>query len=256
MDISGPGISTFTARVLPGFKPTTRLSLKWRELASGNWAGLDRGSAQDTYETTIGFKEKEAPINNIIDQIKANRDNGSNVITLSVFNTDTERIFGENVDHDVSISATVLSTERRRQESLNGWGLQMRIRALTPAFTGASSFPTLDCVDTGVRADSSYTINKFDSYTGVFSYHDHQSDSGIFEGIFTLTVAKMILLRNFIRTTRTGNFTLSDTFGVDFPFGTRSGNSYPFTVKLIEWEDLGFFGLLFRRIRLRFSEVN
>ena len=254
MDISGTGITPFTTKVLPGFRPMTKLSIKWRQVSSGNWSGLDRGTGADVNEAKFGIYGKESPINTFIDEIDANRDADNHVITLSNFFS-TEHIFGENVDHSGSITATVLKISRRRQGSWKGWGIDVTVRATAPSFTGSSSLPTLDCCDIGVRADSNYRINKYDSYQGTMAYLDHQSDSGIFEGIFTLTNANMILIRNYIKTQRTGNFTLADNFGIDYPFGTRSGNSYPFTTKLIDWEDLGWQGLLYHRIRLRFAEV-
>jgi len=254
MDIAGTGISAFTAKVLPDFRVQTNLSIKWRKLTNGDWSGLDRGAASDIYEADIGLYGKEAVIDKFIDEIEANRVVDNHTINLSNF-FDTERIFGENVDH-TSIVATVLEISRRRQGSFKGWGLDATIRATPqPTFTGSSSFPVLNSCDFGVDADSDRTIRKLDSYTNVFSYQDHAADSGTFTGIFTVNNADFILLRNFIRTQRTGNFTLSDTFGITSPFGTRTANSYPFTTKLIEWEDMGFFGLLHHKISLTFAEV-
>jgi len=255
MDVSGTGITLFTQKVLPTFKPKTKLAITWRQLSSGNYAGLDRGDGSDVYEADVGFYGKETAIDKFIDEIEANRTNPSNVITLDNFFGKGENIFGENFDHSSSISATVLNISRRRQTGINSWGVNVTFRALTNIFTGSSSFPTLTSCDVGPRADSSRTINKFDTYTGAFSYQDHASDFGTFTGVFTLTSADAVLLRNFIRTQRTGDYTLSDTFGIAKPFGSRSANSYPFTVKLIDWSDLGLFGLQWNKFKLTFAEV-
>lgn len=254
MDITGTAVTDVTVKVLPGFKPDTNLAIYWRKLSSGNYSGLDRGSASDYYDANVFVYGKESVINNLIGQIYNNRFAESNVVTLSNF-FDTEYIFGENVDHSGSISATVLEIGERRQGSFKGWGVSIKFRALSPSFTGSTSFPSLTCCDVPVISQANYTILKSDSYTGVFAYSDHLSDSNIFEGIFTVSRADMILLRNYIKSQRTGNFTLSDTFGVSEPFGPITQSVYPFTTKLIEWEDLGYYGLKYSKIRLRFAEV-
>ena len=255
MDVSGTGITQFQAKVLPGFRPRTRLAIIWRQTESGNWAGIDRGSAEDIYEARFGLHGTETVINNFLSEIDDNRDAGSHQITLSDF-FDTDHIFGENVDHSGSITATVVEFPTRRQASLNGWAIDLTVRATPATFTGSSSLPTLQYCATGINAIQDWNLRKSFSYEGSASYLDRQADSGIFEGAFTLTQANAILLRNYIRTQRTGDFSLSDTFGIDYPFGPRSANSYPFTVKLIEWDDLGLIGVNWHQFRLRFAEVN
>lgn len=258
MVITGAGITAVTVKVVPGFKVDTRLALQWIQLASGNWMATDRGATEDVYETDIQVKgDTEAVINNLINQIQLNRvysGTGANQISLGTFLA-SEHIFGENVLHSGSITATILEMSKRTQLTWKTYGLNMRLRAIGPSFTGSSSFPVLSWCDIGGEQDEDMTVLKQDYYDGTMLYSDHQSDSGIFEGIFTLTTANFILLRNYIRNQRGGDFTLADTFGVDFPFGPRSSGSYPFTCKLIEWEDLGWFGLKYHRMRLRFVEA-
>jgi len=254
MDVSGSGITPFSARIRDGFRPQTKLAFKWRQLSSGNWSGLDRGSSSDIYEASFSMRRTESEINTFIDEVEANRAAGSNVITLGGFLA-TEYIFGVNVDHSGSITATILDVSDRMQHSWKGWGVNVRVRATSVSFTGSSSLPTLAYCEHGVKASSDRNINKFDTYTGTYAYQDHDSDSGVFEGVFTLTTANMILLRNYIKNQRTGDFAIADTFGVDYPFGPRSSNSYPFTTKLIGWEDLGHWGVKWHKIRLRFAEV-
>jgi hypothetical protein len=242
-----------------GYQVLTKLAINWRQVSSGNYVGTDRGSTADVYEAKFSIYGTESTINSFIDEIEANRtaypSASSYILTLGSFQSG-EYIFGENVDHTGSISATLLSIPKRKQGSFKGFGLaDMYIRALSVSFTGASSLPTLQFCIPGGELDSDYTIRKNDTYDGTMAYKDHQADSGIFEGTFKLTNANMILIRNYIRTQRTGNFTLSDTFGVSYPFGKRSANSYPFTCKLIGWTDLGWWGLLYHRIRLRFAEA-
>jgi hypothetical protein len=179
---------------------------------------------------------------------------GANVITMRSF-LSSEHIFGENVDHSTTIDGTILEMSKKTQMAWKTYGFNMKIRAIAPGFTGSSSFPTLEWCDIGGEQDADMAVLKQDTHDGTFAYSDHGSDTGIFEGVFTLTTANIILLRNYIKAQRSGNFTLANTFGVAYPFGKRSAGSYPFTCKLIDWEDLGWFGLKYNRIRLKFAEA-
>lgn len=257
MLITGTGITDFTAKILPDFRPVTTLAIKWRQLASGNWAGLDRGAAQDQYEARFSIYGTEATINNFITQINNSRVNGDNTITLSTF-TATEYIFGENVNHTSSaLTATVLSMPQRSQRTWKGFtvaDIHIRLTS-TVAFTGTSVLENLKWLDHGATADADFLVSKPDTYNGTVSYLDHRSDAGIFDGVFTMPNVSFTRLRNYIKDQRTATLSLPDTFGVTYPFGPRSTGSYPFSVKLLEWEDLGWFGTIYNRIRLKFAEV-
>lgn len=255
MIITGSGITEFTAKVLLDYQPLQRFALTWQQLSSGNWAATDRGTTADSYECKISLYGVESEINTFVTEINNSRLYGNNQITLSDF-AETEKIFGHNITHD-TLTATVLDMPQRRRGSFKGWGLaDVYLKLLsTPVFTGLSTMPTLYFSDFGGDADSDYTFNRKESYTNAITYQDKQSDSGIFEANFTLKNTDFINMLNYIRVTRSGNMTLADTLGVAYPFGTRSTGSYPFTVKLIEWADLGYFGLLYRKMRLRFAEV-
>jgi hypothetical protein len=72
---------------------------------------------------------------------------------------------------------------------------------------------------------------------------DARSDIGKYTGIFRLADADMVKFRTWIRTNRGNTVSLVSTSssglaGVASPFGRRS-SSYPYSVKIIEWEDLG-----------------
>ena len=146
MLIAGDGITgTVEVKVKPDFRPITTLALQWFQLDSGNWKAVDRTSAEDTYEAEIRTYGTEATIDSIIDAFEDNRTAGSGtpyVLTLSSFES-TEHIFGEDVDHSSSISATVLSIGQKEQRTWKGFGLALRLQALSPSFTGSPSLPTL-----------------------------------------------------------------------------------------------------------------
>jgi hypothetical protein len=256
MNISGTGITTFQCKTLPKYKTLQVHALKWINVSSGNWKALDRGAASDYYEAKISIYGVESVINNFCNQIFANRMAGSNSITLNTF-ASTEHIFGENVNHSVDITASVMDMPQRRQGSWKGYGLaDIHLRASSVAFTGSSAWPTLSYCDIGPAADADYSIRNVDSYTGTISTLDHQCDDGIFEGTFTLANADFITALNYIRLHRGSDYTIANTFGCAYPFGPRSLNSYPYTAKLIDWEDMGWFGLKYNKLRLKFAEVS
>jgi len=250
--VTGTGISEII-NVLPDFKRETRLAISWEQAADGNWVAVDRGAAYDVYEATISIYGTETYINTTLSEIEANRAAASNVVALTEFGTD-ETIFGDDIDY-TSVSATFLSARRRRQGTWKGWGAELRLRALAPTFSGTASFPTLRWCDVGIDGDGDLTINKIDSYTGIYDYLDHSADYGTFTGVFTLSRADTKSLRRYIATRRTLDFELANTFGISYPFGIRSAGTYPYTCKLIGWEDLGPWGIQWNRIRLKFAEA-
>lgn len=256
MQISGTGITPFDFQVLPGFKPVYKPALEWTQLASGNWRAVDRGASGDVYEAECVLYGRESVINGFISEITANRAAGINEIDIDFDASQVagEKIFGCDVDYSSTVSATVLSIADRAQSNWKGYSVNIRLRALSPSFTGSPSLPTLKYLDVGADADSSYTIGKADTYSGVMAYTDESSDIGKFTGVFTLSDADMVKLRRKVASTRGGNWVLASIAGVSYPFGARSTGSYPYTCKLIGFEDLGMFGLKWWRSKLTFAE--
>jgi hypothetical protein len=237
----------------PDFKPDTRLAIEWFKKSDGNYAAVDRGAASDIYECVISTYGTEIYINDICDKINDNRIAEDNVIVLTDFAT-TEKIFGAEVVY-TSINATVLEMKRRNQGTWKGFGVEMRLRAIAPTFSGSYVGPVLKYCDVGIDADSDLTIQKYDTNTGTMTYIDSMSDSGLFTGIFTLSDANMIKMRRYLAYARTANWVMTDSFGVAYPFGINSEHSYDFATKIIAWKDLGMFGVKWWRIKLTFAEV-
>ena len=246
MNISGPGITIFSAKIKPDFQPVTKFSFQWAPSSDGGWnAHADRGAAADEYgANSVRIYGKEPLVNAFIDQIELNRvanDANANRITLSAFNA-TEHIFGADVDYSGAIYATAFM-ERREQHTWKGWQAPLTLRAMPPlSFTGTAALPLLKHVDVGVDADADREIIKQDTYESTFYYADRQSDAGRFEGTLNLSDAEMKNLRRFAATQRGTAFTIPTIFGVTYPFGTRRGAG-PFTVKLKELSDERMFGV-------------
>jgi hypothetical protein len=242
MILSGTGITTTTIKVKEDFIPKTVYAFNWKQLSNGEYYCVDRGYDADTYDTEIRLYGTESYINNIINQIEANRTAISgtpNVIQLSGFNSQ-EHIFGSDIDYSSSLNCTVYM-QRRIQGTWKGFGVTIGLSLMSPSFVGAYGFlPTFQFLDYGYDADSDYTINKFDSYNRSFFFQDHASDAGIFTGVFTFTDAQMIGLRRFIATNRGQLITMPTFSGVAYPFGRRTPGAM---AALIAFEDQGQIGL-------------
>jgi hypothetical protein len=260
MIISGTGIiSSLTVKVLPSFTPEFMLALKWNQLASGNWYAVDRGASADYYASNIMLYGKEDVINTFIDAVEANRVQNSNVLYLSNFSI-TEHIFGADLDYSGTINATVDTRQamRRTQNSWRGWGLSLRVVALSPLpFKSVSpALPIFRNINIGVDADSDRTLDKEFTYDNIASYDDHVSDYGTFVGDFIFTDTDMAAFRKFMRTNRGADVTIPKLNGIRYPFGRRS-TEYPtnFPVKIIKWEDEKMRDITRWDVKLTLAEV-
>jgi len=254
MYVSGDGITAYRARIKPGFKPDTQLALSWVQCADGNYKATDRGTTVDYYETEFDLYAKEDEINQFISAVYNNRDYDTNYFNMSQFES-TEHIFGEDVDHSGTISVTILEISDIKQGSWKTRGISVRARALSPSFTGSSSLPTLRCLDIGYNTAMDNTNVKYDSYTGNFSYLDREADVGLFTGVFTFSIADMRSMRRYLTAERGNTISIPAMHGVDFPFGPYRNSTYPIDVKVIDWKDLGMWGVQDWKMKITMAEV-
>ena len=237
MQISGTGITTFTAKIKPDFKPDTKYALYWSQASDGTWHATDRGTGADRYDCNIRIYGKESDLMNFVHQIEYNRIAGSNVIHLSSFTTG-EHIFGADIDYSSGLDV-VAFMERGAQITWKGFEQPLSLCCKSPTFVGGVGYlPALRYTDIGYDGDSDRTINKIESYNRTFYYQDHVADYGTFTGIFTFTDEEMKSLRRFIAKQRGAEITINQFYGIDNPFGYR-GATFPLLVKIISFEDLG-----------------
>ena len=254
MRISGTGITLAQdVKVLKDFRPETTLALTWSKCSDGSWVAADRGSTSDTYEARINVYGHQSDMNNLVDALQQNRVAQSHELTLSWFHDD-EHIFGEDVDHSGTISATVLDFGTITQGSWGGYGLSMKLRALSPSLVGTATLPTLQYMDFGYSADSSVSVNKQDYWAGSYTYADSLADAGLFVGTFKLASADMRNLRAYLRTVRGASFSVAAIAGVKYPWGPRRG-AWPITCRCTEWKDSGMWGEHFWIVTLTLTEV-
>lgn len=254
MYISGDGITTYRARIKPGFKVNTVLSLNWIQTSDGNFKCTDRGSTVDYYEAEIDLIAKEEEINQFVSAVYNNRFYDSNHFSMSGFES-TEHVFGEDVDHSGAIDVTVLEVSNISQPSWKVRSVTAKVRALSPSFVGTASLPVLRCLDIGYNVNIENTNVKYDSYTGAFTYLDREADVGLFEGVFTLSIEDMRSIRRYLTIERGGDIIIPAIHGVEYPFGPYRSSTYPITVKVIEWKDLGMWGVNDWKLKLVLAEV-
>lgn len=265
MMIGGTSITPFETNIVWNYKPDTKLAIKWMRSLDGNYYAIDRTSVDDIYESFVRIYSTESVVNNFIDEIESNRVAGSNIIYLYDLNTG-EYIFGADVTTS-SQSVPGVGTEdafvctafmeERIQGSLNAYGVSLRLRNLSPSFTGSASLPALKA-EIGYSGDSGYTIDKIFSYDTSAYYQDSEIDIGVCEVVCKLTTANMQSFRRYAAAYRGDTIALGSANlpGVDNPFGRRS-TSYPYNVKIIDWEDLGPHDTAAKTwdLRVKFAEV-
>lgn len=254
MLITGTGFTAFPVKIKVDYKPVTTYALSWQQLSSGNWIATDRGAAQDIYECdNVTLYGTEAKMKAFAVAIEANREAGSNVVTLSGFNSQ-EHIFGADLNYTGNITATI-DMNRRSQGTWKGFEQTCKVVAVSPPLLANSgSLPLLRCLDINYDGDEDETINKLYSYNRNNFYQDHSSDYGTFTGTFTFTDSEMKQLRSYIRTQRSNTVSIPNISGVSSPFGIMS-SSYPYNVKIIKFEDRGMWDNNFWSCDLTFALV-
>lgn len=252
MYISGDNITTFLCHVKPDFKPKTTLALKWVQAADETYKAVDRGEDSDVYESEIRIYSTEDIVNNFVNMVYANRTYDTNYFTMSGFEG-TEHIFGEDVDYSVPITVTILAINGPAQKTWKGYEAVVTVRALSPTFSYSSALPALQYLDYGYKGAADFTINKYDSYHGLFTYQEHGSDIGRWEGTLTFCNNGMGYMRRYLATERGNTLTIPSINGVTYPWGPyRSG--FPITCKVIKWEDLGMWGTNNWKMKLTLAE--
>ncbi len=253
MRISGTNIVTFDLFRFRN-QPVTEIALKWQQVSSNNWVSVDRGAASDVYQSEISTYGTETEINNIIDQIEANRAGETSYFVLSQFNGVDDQIFGADIDYSGTLNVTVLKWGKRKQGNFTTFTLDLTLQLIsTYVYDGTPSLPPLRPT-IGYRGDSVYTIDKHQSYSNVHTYHDHKKDSGIFEAVLDMDQTEIKAFRRYIMATiRGGDMTITGILGVTNPFGPNRGG-YPLTVKVLDFKDT-LININRWHVKVKFAEV-
>lgn len=281
MILSGDGFDSFNLRIKPGFKPSTKLAVKWKQLANGSYIAVDRGVKSDIYETSISAYGKDSEIDGFLGAMEKNRNSGnvnSNIFRLTDFNH-AEMIFGAEIDYDAGISAFLSKVSEKEQKSWKGFSLKLTLRAtelirqnipgVFPEINNLARIPAEEpespgsaSLQIGYTADSVIELEKADSYYGLPYFSDYSADSGFFEGNLILKTEDMAKLRTFLIENR-GEIIAADSDageiinnipGVESLFGKRRQLEGPFDTRIIEWQDMGMKDLEFWSMKLKIVE--
>jgi hypothetical protein len=279
MILSADEVNSFDLKILPGFKPITKLSIKWKQLSNGGYFPVDRGYNSDVYESDITVYGKEDVIDGLIRILEDNRYTGSeksNKFELSGFNS-AEKIFGAEINYSRGITAAIMNYGSKMQKSWKGFFLKLTLRAfhidpLNPE-NAPAKFPEINnfrgnpnaraSLGIGFTGDSSAGIDKTDTYTGIKSFMDNRADSGFFESVLTLKTEDMAGLRRFLirdnrgeaisANSKTGQI-INNIPGVKNLFGPRRAGMGPFNIRIIEFTDMGMDKLDWWQIKMKIVE--
>lgn len=256
MYISGSGISTpLLVKIETGFKPVWERALSWAMCSSGKWVASDRGAASDVYSTEIEVTGYESEINDILYGLHLNRNASTgtpNVVSITGC-SETEKIFGEDIDYN-TVAATVTDIGERQQRAFLSWSVKIKLQAISPSFVGSGAESiTLAHWDYEYTGDNERTITKYDTYTGAFSYADHSADRGVFKGAAYIKNADMVTFLRTLATKRSAPITTT-IGGVEYPFGVERPGTWPRNLKYLEVSDMGYWGLHYHRVNIKAVE--
>lgn len=257
MYITGDGITTFLVKVKPDYKVESKIALRWVQTSDGNYSAVDRGFNADTFESTVTLIGKQDYIEQFINAVEANRNYDTFHFTLSGFE-ENENIFGHGIDHSSPLDVTVLKISDVQQKEWKVWQITCTLRLLSPSLESVTAiFPVLKHIDTNIKKVLDYSVNKYDTYYGNYTYLDREADAGVIEINFFLCNNEVKQLKRlYYNDVRGGTYTVTadKVPGVSYPFGSTRP-TWPINVKILELNDDAPFGLLHRKISLKLAEV-
>lgn len=235
------------------YKPVTKPAIQWLQKSDGNWSGVDRGTAQDVYESQIVFKGPTSELLTLETVLAANREDMD--ITCST----GEEIFGAEIDYSSAISVAVVDYGKitRTNFALNSMPLRLRLVETPSIVSTAASLSSLRLSNWKWSPNSEFDLIKIFSYDGTPTYLDGETDPGIFKAKFRQTQTEMEAIRRYLmETARTNTISSFDFsgFGVSRPFGQRNAAS-TFNVKIISWQDMGRINYCDWELSITFARV-
>ncbi len=236
-----------TVSALWGYQPITRPSVSWIRKSDGNWSGDDRGVSEDSHEAAINFKGTEAELSTLETVLAANRESYS--ITCGA----GEEIFGADVNYSGSLTVVVVQYGNIQSINKGVYSMPLKLRLPAPSFIGSASLANLR-VAHKFSPNSQFDISKQFSLQGTGRYLDYATDPGLFKAVFKQTFEEMKAIRRYLLTTSRTASVSFPAIGISKPFGQRMGTG-PFTVKVIQWRDLGRKNFTDWEVEITFARV-
>lgn len=245
MIISNTYIDDFTFNTID-YNIDTQLDIDWIELSDGNYDPIVRSANNDVYNAVIRTAGTESYINNILTQLDSLLIYESEIVTLSNIASD-EHIFGEDLDYS-NISGIVIDWGVTEQSSWHGFGLEIKMRALSPSFSSVAALPNFS----GWNSKANYkggtipNVNIYDTYNGIYTYNFNKVRQGVAEVEINLTNEELGSLRRYVATNRGTTIAVSGINSLTYPFGPGLYNSLApdvYNIKIMELKELSRFNI-------------
>lgn len=245
MLLSANGVSPFEIKV-NDYEVDQNLAVRWYDMSNGNKNAIDRGMNSDTYQCTVTTFGTENYINAILTAFDVAIESDGKLQAWDF--AENEQLFGENIDHS-SIECSVIDIKTREANSFKGFKLTFALKNLSPSFNAGDPFEPFDfsdkCIQYKYKGYRSYNIKYLESeYQSIYENYFEQGDSGIFEGIFTLTNQELIDLLEYYRLNRiNATVSLSSLYGVSYPFGPSTDYGLTANAQIIRINHLRKWGI-------------
>jgi hypothetical protein len=244
-------INGTTYRVLKGFRPLVKTSIKWNKKSNGRWAGNDFGQSNDTHETTITLLGSFSLLGGLLSFLRDNTE------SISITLDDGETIFGPHISSGTMNILVIKYGTLKKVSTADVYEVDLTIRLLSHTdhyitndvdaddFT-SELLGSLTHVEGFTEQDRSWEMSKYDSYTGLFTVNE----DGFTEGVLKFTVRIFEngagsnvagkLIKGLLTRVRNNDFLFptnpffSVLWSINNPFGPDSAG--PWVVKVNSWK--------------------
>lgn len=245
-----------TVYVIQDYIPRTSPAIHWVKTSDGNFSAEDRGVSEDVFEADIVFNLKESELITLESELgTVGGGNEAAREQLNITLSEGEEIFGADIDISGTLAVSVVDYGEIARNSFQSFSMPLRLRLITPSYTGSASIANLRIADNRYAANSAFDLRKLFAIDGSLSVLDGETDPGIFKAVFRQTQTEMKAIRRYLLTTaRTASVSFPSSIGVSEPFGQRMGAG-PFTCKVISWRDLGRKNFIDWELEIVFARV-
>ncbi len=242
-------LNSQAVNIWQGYKPMTEWSIEG-DWFDGQWKASDLGAAYDVYKAEVTFQGPEALIQTVENTINTYRNT-----TMSMTCEEGEEIFGAEVDYTSALSVVPADIGPVERVNMALYSLKVEFRLSgTPSFKSLSpSLSALTLRDIKYTANSTWDRKVNATLDNSVFIRNSEGNQGIFEAEFVQRQDDMANIRRYILNNARAN-DFSFPLSIDYPFGYRAGTG-PFTVTIVDWEDLGRFRYSEWGLRIKFARV-
>lgn len=204
------------------YTPIAKINFKLIETSSRKLVSIDRGAITDRYQTTLAVYGSPSYVGDLISELTTLRKNSKSV----VINSPEVRIFGDNVNHSISIDTLVWSMGKQRTVSSNVQAVDVLFLASDVSFMSGSSLPTdLQCLQSTWEGFSQWNTHINETYSRNNYFVDRESDRYVFRGSYIMDIDQNKSIMNYWKIQRGIAFATTDTqWGTTEMFGAELGS--------------------------------